>query len=125
MKTIPKLSDAELMVMKVIWKENPISASGIISALAGSTSWRPKTIKSLLNRMVKKEAIDYEIKGRQYLYSPAVEESVVIQEESRSFLKRVFGGAVKPMLAAMAESKELTLKDIEELKRIVESRQDS
>lgn len=123
METIPKLSESELTVMKVIWDENPISASGIINALTGVTTWRPKTIKTLLNRMVKKEAVKYEIRGREYYYFPAVEEAAIIEEESRSFLNRLFGGAVKPMLAALAESNELSLKDIEYLKRIVESKQ--
>jgi BlaI family penicillinase repressor len=125
METIPKLSESEWTVMKVIWEDNPISASAIIVALAGVTTWKPKTIKSLLNRMVKKKAITYEIRGREYHYSPAVEEAAVIQEESRSFLNRMFGGAVEPMLAALAESNDLTLKDIENLKRIVEKKQRS
>lgn len=125
MTSVPKLSESEWPVMKVIWGEHPINASRVIEALSETTSWRPKTIKTLLTRLVKKGAIGYDIRGREYHYYPMVAESAIIEDESRSFLRRVFGGAVKPMLAAMAESRELSLKDIEDLKRIVESRQES
>ena len=109
--------------MKVIWSEYPIKASGVIDALSDTTSWQPKTIKTLLTRLVKKGAIGYEICGREYRYYPEVAEQVIVKDESLSFLKRVFGGAVKPMLVALAESRELSLKDIEDLKRMMEARQ--
>jgi len=122
MEKVPKLSESDWPIMKVIWGKNPICASEIIEALSETTSWRPKTIKSFLSRLVKKGAIGYDICGREYHYYPKVAEAAVIEDESRSFLRRVFGGAVKPMLAAMAESNELTLKDIEDLKQIVKDR---
>ena len=67
MKKIPSISEAEHQVMKVIWKNNPIMASEIINILTEKTDWKPKTIKTLINRLLKKEAIGYEKSGREYI----------------------------------------------------------
>jgi BlaI family penicillinase repressor len=122
MRQIPKISESEWLVMKAIWNENPITSNRVVEALSGSTSWKPKTIKTLLNRLVKKGAVGYKSKGREYHYYPLIEEAVFVKEESRSFLKRVFGGAVKPMLATMVESEDLSPEDVEELKSILDKK---
>ena len=119
MKKMPKISESEWVVMKAIWLENPVTANQIVERLADSTSWSPKTIKTLLNRLVQKGAVGYESKGRVYNYFPLIEEAVFVKEESRSFLKRVFGGALKPMLATLVESVDLSEEDIKELKRVL------
>lgn len=120
MKNMPRISEAEWVVMKAVWRENPITANRIVEVLSGSTQWSPKTIKTLLNRLVNKGAVGYEIKGREYDYFPLIEERVFVKEESRSFLKRVFGGALKPMFATLVESEDLSKEDIEDLKRILD-----
>ncbi len=122
MKNIPKISESEWSVMKILWAENPATANGIVEALAGSTAWKPKTIKTLLNRLLKKGVVGYEKNGREFHYYPLIEEDVCLKAESRSFLKRVFGGALKPMLATLVESEELSPEDIEDLKRILEKK---
>ena len=122
MKKIPKISESEWVVMKVIWFKNPITANRIVESLSGATNWNPNTIKTLINRLLKKDAIGYETKGREYHYYPLIEEGVFVKEEIRSFLKRVFGGALKPMLATLVEIEDLTPEDIEELKRILEKK---
>jgi BlaI family penicillinase repressor len=122
MRQIPKISESEWLVMKTIWNESPITSNRVVEALSGSTAWKPKTIKTLLNRLVKKGAVGYKSKGREYHYYPLIEEAVFVKAESRSFLKRVFGGAVKPMLATMVESEDLSREDIEELKSILDKK---
>jgi BlaI family transcriptional regulator, penicillinase repressor len=122
MKKLPKISESEWVVMKAIWYENPITANRIVETLADTTSWSPKTIKTLLNRLVQKEAVGFKNEGRIYNYYPLIEEAVYLKEESRSFLKRVFGGALKPMLATLVESEDLSEEDIKELKRMLKKK---
>jgi len=121
---LPKISESEQLVMKVIWSENPIESNRIIELLSRTTTWKPKTISTLLNRLLKKGAIGYEGPSRKYRYFPLIEETDYARAESRSFLKRVFGGSVKPMLATMAENDDLTLEDIEDLRRIIVEKRD-
>lgn len=122
MTSMPKISESEWLVMKEIWGDSPITANDIVGALSDKTTWSPKTIKTLLTRLVKKGAVGYEAEGREYHYYPLIEEAVLVKEESRSFLKRVFGGTIKPMLATLVESEDLSAEDIEELKRILEKK---
>jgi BlaI family penicillinase repressor len=119
MSKVPKISESEWLVMKVIWDENPISSNRVVEVLSDSTPWNPKTIKTLLSRLVKKGAVGHESEGRSYLYYPLIEETVLVKAESESFLKRVFRGALKPMIATMVESEDLSEEEIEELKRLL------
>ena len=123
MKKLPRISEAEQQVMKVLWEENPITANRIVELLSKRTDWKPKTIKTLINRLLKKNAIDYEKSGREYNYRPLIEETAYMKEESHSFLRRVFGGSIKPMLAAMVENEDLSPEDIEDLKRILDQKE--
>jgi BlaI family penicillinase repressor len=119
MSKVPKISESEWLVMKTIWDENPVSSNRVVDILSESTQWNPKTIKTLLSRLVKKGAVGYENEGRSYRYYPLIEEQVLVKEESKSFLKRVFRGALKPMIATMVESEDLSDEEIEELKSLL------
>jgi BlaI family penicillinase repressor len=122
MKPMPKISEAEHQVMKVVWKDHPITAMEIIKELTKTTDWKPKTIKTLINRLLKKGALGFEASGREYNYYPLIGEKDFAQAESHSFLKRVYGGAVKPMLATMVENEDLSMEDIDELKRLLKKK---
>jgi BlaI family penicillinase repressor len=117
---IPKIAESEWRIMKILWKESPLTASEIIHRLKETIHWNPKTVKTLLNRLVTKGALSFNKEGRIYHYSPAVSESECAQVESRSFLNRVYDGALKPMLAAFIEDQELSPIEIEELKQILD-----
>jgi BlaI family penicillinase repressor len=119
MSKLPKISEAEWLVMKVIWDENPISSNRVVEVLSDSTPWNPKTIKTLLSRLAKKGAVGHENEGRSYLYYPLVAEEVLVKAESQSFLKRVFRGALKPMIATMVECEDLSHEEIEELRSLL------
>jgi BlaI family penicillinase repressor len=122
MRVIPKISESEWQVMRVLWAKNPSTANEVVDALS-ATAWKPKTIKTLLNRLVKKKALGFERKGREYHYYPLVAESACVRAESRSFLRRVYGGALKPMLAAFLENEDLSAQDISDLKRILDEKE--
>lgn len=117
---IPQISEAEWKVMRVVWSHSPVSANDVIEALNNSTDWKPKTVMTLLRRLVEKGALGYVKEGRAYLYHPLVEENHCVLEENRSFLRRVYGGALKPMLVNFIEEGELSEEEIRELKRILE-----
>jgi BlaI family penicillinase repressor len=124
MPKIPQISEAEWEVMRVLWADAPQTANEVCDALAGSTTWNPRTIKTLLNRLVNKGALKYTQHGRMYLYRPAVSESACIRAASRTFLKRVFGGALTPMLAHFLEEETLSAEEIAELRSMLDERRD-
>ena len=123
MSKTPKISDAEWEVMKTFWmKSAPCTANDIVEALADNTEWKPNTIKTLIARLVKKNALGYKEEGRNYLYYPLVPEEECIKAENESFLKLVYGGALKPLLVNFLKEERLTDEEIEELKRLLEER---
>lgn len=117
MKRMPKISEAEWQIMKVLWTRHPASANDVIAALAGQSDWSDKTVRTLLTRLVGKKALAYKKDGRTYLYSPLVDERLCVRAESRSFLQRVYDGALESMLAAFLEDNELSAEQIAALKR--------
>lgn len=120
MKTNPRISGAEWEVMKAVWHESPCTAEEIIVRLTKSDpTWHPKTARTLLNRLVKKGALSFDKGGRAYLYKPLVSEIECIDAASESFLQRLFGGSLKPMLAHFIEQKKLSPKEIRELRDIL------
>jgi BlaI family penicillinase repressor len=119
MRETPNISEAEWKVMKVIWEKFPVSAAEIIDLIAKRENWHPKTVKTLLTRLVKKGALSFEKDGRAYLYRPMVSESECVKSESESFLQRVFGGSLQPMLSFFVENKKLSPSELEELKSLL------
>jgi predicted transcriptional regulator len=115
-----QISDAESIVMEVLWQRSPRSADEVIADLSREQDWQEPTIKTLLNRLLKKGAIHAEKDGRRYSYSAVLKRDEWVNSQSRSLLDRLFGGQVAPLVAHFSEKGKLSKKDIAELKRLVE-----
>lgn len=113
------ISDAESLVMEVLWERSPMTAEDVVAALADSTDWREPTVKTLLNRLLKKRAIAADRDGRRYLYRPLLKRSDYIHDASVTLLDRLFNGRVAPLVAHFSERRKLSKKDIAELKRLI------
>lgn len=122
MKKLPQISEAERVVMQVLWSKGPLTANDIVAKLNGKVEWNPRTIRTLINRLLNKRAISFEKEGKAYRYCPIVTEKQCIKYERLSFLKRVYGGATKPMIAAFIEDAKLSKNDIAELKSTLEQK---
>ena len=115
------ISDAEAQVMQVLWDRHPRSADEVVAALAPSTDWAEPTVKTLLNRLLNKGAIEAARDGRRYLYSPLLQREDWQAEESRSLLERAFDGRLAPMLTHFSRHEKLSDKDIRELRQLVDA----
>jgi BlaI family transcriptional regulator, penicillinase repressor len=119
---IPNISDAEWEVMKVLWTRSPRSANEIIQALEHHSEWKPKTVRTLLNRLVQKQAAAFSQEGKVYAYYPLVSEEDCVRTETRFFLNRIYGGSFKPMLAYFLRETQLTAEEIGELRQILDDK---
>ena len=115
-----QISDAEAVVMDVLWKRSPLSADEVVMALSSRQDWQDATVKTLLNRLLNKGAIDAEKDGRRFLYAPVLQREAWVQGESESLLDRVFGGRVAPLVAHFSEHRKLSRKDIADLRKLLE-----
>lgn len=120
-RTVPRISETEWEIMRVVWGRSPITAADIFAELtAQDPTWHPVTAKTLLNRLVRKGALGFDQQGRAYLYRPLVDEQACITAVTRSFLDRVFGGSLGLMVVHFVEQKGLTAKQARELRKAVE-----
>ena len=110
MKRLPQISEAEFEVMKIVWK------------LLQTTSWSPKTIQTLIKRLVTKGALTYEKQSRVFVYTPLVKENEYIGQESSSFLNRFYNGDITAMLSAFLENDRLSETEIERLRSLLTSK---
>ncbi len=122
MDKIPTISEAKLQVMKVLWANAPIRTNEVVEKLTDITLWKSKTIQTLLSRLVKKQALNYERSGRVFVYTPIVKESQVLEQENYSFLNRFYNGALNPMVLNLLELDRLSDDDISKLKEILEKK---
>jgi len=122
MKKLPRISESEWLVMRVLWSKGALTANEVVEELAGKTKWKPKTVKTLITRLMQKGAARFKKEGRKYRYYAAVSEVECVGAQRRSFVRRVYGGTMKPMLTAFLEDAELSAEDISELKKILEQK---
>ncbi len=121
MKIVPRISETEWEIMRVVWARHPATATEIITTLIQQdATWHPKTARTLLARLVRKQALDCELRGRAYVYEPRLTERECVRVASESFVDRVFGGSLMPMLAHFVQARRLTKKDLEELRGLLE-----
>ena len=118
------ISEAEAAVMDVLWREAPRSAEDILSEVGPAQGWQEGTVKSLLNRLLRKNAVHAERDGRRYLYTPLVTRDQYVQQESKGLLDRLFGGRVAPLVAHFSEQRKLSKKDIAELRTLLKELDD-
>ncbi len=106
--------------MQEFWQRGDSTAADIVTALEGRMHWKPRTVQSLINRLVGKGALGFTKIGREHLYQPLVAESECVMEASRKFVDRIFGGRLAPLLACFVESGEVSTQDIAKLRQILE-----
>ncbi|MYN41094.1 BlaI/MecI/CopY family transcriptional regulator [Duganella sp. FT109W] len=119
-----QISDAESQVMEVLWSGSPRTAEDVVAALSDQQAWQVATIKTLLNRLLRKGAVRADKDGRRFLYSPLLTRDQWLVTESGSMVQRLFGGRIAPLVAHFGQHGKLSADDLEDLKRLVKELSD-
>jgi BlaI family penicillinase repressor len=117
---LPQISGSEWDVMKALWERGHATAQDVADDLATTRRWSPQTVKTLLSRLVKKGAATAEAQGRRFIYRPRVSRSAVARAEGRSFVERVFDGAVAPAVMHFLKTSQLSEQELAELRRVLD-----
>ncbi|WDV45374.1 BlaI/MecI/CopY family transcriptional regulator [Clostridiaceae bacterium M8S5] len=123
MKNTPKISDAEWQVIKILWEQSPMTANEVIEKLETSVDWNHQTIRTLINRLVKKEAVSYNVKGKAYYYYPIVNEEECMKKETRSLLSKVYDGSLNLLIKNFIKDEKFSKKEIDELRSILDNKE--
>ena len=114
-----RISDAEHAVMEVLWTESPLTAQDVAERVDPTRGWSANTVKTLLGRLLGKDAIAYREDGRRYLYRPLIARDDYVAGESRRLMDRLFGGRLTPLVAHLAERDQLSASDIAEIEALL------
>lgn len=122
---IPAISESEWEVLKVLWETAPQTANDIISSLQAQTNWKPKTVRTLLDRLTKKEVVGVHKNQRVYTFYPLYSQDECQRAKTESFVQRFYDGALKSMLVQFIQDEDLSEKDIKELRSILDKKQNT
>lgn len=122
MKKLPQISEAEYEVMKAVWRYAPVTTNEVTDRMLQIMDWSPKTVQTLLKRLVTKGVLTYEKKGRMFVYSPVFPEKAYLRQKNTSFLRRYYNGNLPVMFSSFLESEEISEKEIDSLRDILDKR---
>ena len=114
-----RITEAEQAVMEALWIRSPLTANEVADAVAETRGWTLATVKTLLSRLVAKQAVQTEPDGKRFLYSPRVARSDFATGESRRLVDRLFGGSAAGLFAHLAEAEALTAGDIAQIEALL------
>ncbi len=114
-----RISEAELEVMEVLWREAPLTAADVAALVDPARGWGAATVKTLLGRLLAKGALAHEEDGRRYLYRPVIARADHVAGDVGRLVDRLFGGRAAPLVAHLAEQQRLSADDIAELEALV------
>lgn len=114
-----RISEAEHAVMEALWHRSPLTAQEVCEEVCGPRGWSLATVKTLLSRLVVKQAVGTEPDGKRFLYTPRIARSDYVGTESRRLVDRLFGGRAAPLFAHLAQSEALTEDDITEIEALL------
>jgi predicted transcriptional regulator len=116
-----RISEAEHIVMEVLWHESPLGAAEVAERIAPARGWSARTVKTMLSRLLAKGVLLHDEEGRRFLYRPKLSRADFVARESRRLLDRMFGGRVTPLVAHLAERDNLSDRDIEEIEALLKA----
>jgi len=119
-----RISGAESQVMEAVWAKGPLAADEIVAEVGQPQGWGEATVKTLINRLLKKKALVSERTEGRTRYRALVTRADYVQGESQGLLDRLFGGELAPLVAHYAKHRNLSSDEVARLKRLIESLDD-
>ncbi|PZR34462.1 BlaI/MecI/CopY family transcriptional regulator [Caulobacter segnis] len=114
------ITAAESHVMEALWRRAPLSADELVAEVGASQNWGEATVKTLINRLLKKKAIKSERAEGRHGYRPLVDRSAYVQAESQGLLDRLFDGQLAPLISHFAQHRPLKAEEVAKLKTLIE-----
>ena len=114
-----RISEAEHAVMEVLWDCGTVSATDVCDAICEDRGWSLATVKTLLSRLVQKQAITTRPDGRRFLYSALIARADYVGGESRRLVERLFDGKAASLVAHLAETEALSEDDLVEIEALL------
>jgi BlaI family transcriptional regulator, penicillinase repressor len=124
LKSLPNITEAEWIIIKILWENQSLTSLEIIEILKTNSTWSPTTVQTLISRLVKKGAVGVSKESKSYKYYPIVKEEQYRKEETRTLIDKIYNGSIKLFIKGFINDADLTNEDIEELKKMLNDKQE-
>lgn len=114
-----RITEAESQVMEALWRKSPLSAEEVLADVKARQPWGDATVKTLINRLLKKKALVSERTEGRHRYRPLLTREAYLQAESQGLLDRLFDGQLAPLVAHFAEQRRLSPAEVARLKALI------
>jgi BlaI family penicillinase repressor len=115
------ITAAESQIMDALWRLGPLPVDALIEDVAAREAWGGATVKTLINRLLKKKAIRSERVDGRVRYAAVLLRDDYVQKESQGLLDRLFEGNLTPLVAHFAEHRKLKPEEVERLRKLLEA----
>ena len=105
--------------MEALWTQGPMTAEEIVQTVGPAQSWGEATVKTLINRLLKKQALASERTGGRAMYQPIISRAEFLTGESQGLLDRLFGGQIAPLVAHYARHRDVSPEELARLKSLI------
>lgn len=114
---LQRISESELVLMKIIWKNNGVALYSLImeELMKEGNEWKNNTVLTLLSRLAEKNFLRVKKVGRKNEYVAAVTQAEYQKEQTNNFLDRVYGGNVKNMVSTLLRQDILSADELKEI----------
>jgi len=109
---------SEAKILAVLWQNQPLNGKQIAEELT-EESWSYVTVKTLINRLLKKGFLNFEKQGRHYLYSTTLTKKDYLKRENKNFIERMYSGSFSGLFAAFTEHEHISEKELKEIKKMI------
>lgn len=118
---LKELTEAEWAVMKVLWSRQPCSAGDVQEALAADRGWAYSTVKTTMDRLVKKGVLTLTRVRNVQLFQARLSRTEAARGEFRRLLDRAFDGSAAPLVNHLVAHEKLSAADLAALRRFIDS----
>lgn len=120
-KIIKRLPDSELEIMMIIWEANqPVTSAYISEKLKDKKKWKITSVLTFLSRLTDKGFLTSRREGKINIYSPIIPEQEYLENESKTFLEKLYGNSLTSLVASLYKSKAVSEEDLTQLRRFID-----
>jgi predicted transcriptional regulator len=124
-KDIPSLGELEARVLQLVWDCQPCTERHVWDLVQQERAAARTTVLKTIQRLEAKGLLMREANQGPILWRAAVDQRRALPELVGRFVDGVLGGSASPLVAYLADQKQLSTKDVAALKKIADKLDES
>lgn len=120
MSKYPNLTEADSIIMEILWRDGISTSSAIQKEVKGVLNWSRQTVNTYLNRLMEKGLVGVEEGSKRvYRYYPIVSREEYAADKAKSIINKYYGN-LSHMIAGFVENEKITDEDLDQLERLIQ-----